>query len=104
MAVESKLIPTVTEYSVSDTDITIFTYYQENELPDTIFCAISDSVGIQNGTPFIEGELLIKVKNYPTNISYQLDNNGNLIQIISTGDEGNYSIDSNGDLIYTTTA
>jgi hypothetical protein len=99
---ETKLIPTLTEFSVAGTSISITSRYDENDLPDTLLCRIPEEVGNQNGVLFIEGELLIKVKEYLTHIDYQLDGDGNLIQLISTGDEDKYSINENGELIYTT--
>lgn len=102
MAAESKLIPTITETAVVGSSISITSFYQEDDLPDTLDGMIADSVGIQDGVSYIEAELLIKMKNSPEHLSYSLNDNGDLILTINTGDEDNYSINSNGDLIYTT--
>lgn len=99
---ETKVIDTTTILSVIGSAITIRSEYL-NELPDTISVQIADEVGIQDGVSYIEGEGLIQMKNSPENISYILNNNGELILLTSTGDESNYSINGNGDLIYTTT-
>jgi hypothetical protein len=99
---ETRVIPTVTSALTSGVNVSIKTSYQEpDSLPDTIEARITSAVGIQDGTLFEQGELLIQMKNSPQNIDYMLDGDGNLILLISTGDENNYSIDSNGDLIYT---
>jgi hypothetical protein len=88
---ETKLISTLTDITTSGSNISIRSYYQEdNILPDTILAYIENN------------DLFIKMKNSPDNIDYMIDSNGHLILTISTGDESNYDIDSNGHLIYTT--
>ena len=99
---ETKLIPTITELIVAGSGISIKTSYFEDTLPDTISAAISESSGMQDGISYVEGELLIQTKNNPQNIFYTLNSDGNLILNITTGDETSYSINSNGDLTYTT--
>jgi hypothetical protein len=102
MAAETKIIPTITSLTVSGNDIEIRTEYLDiTTLPDTLSADITEVVGMQDNTPYIEGELIIKMKNSPPNISYLIDNNGDLILIDITGDTANYSVDSNGELIYT---
>lgn len=95
----SQLIPTETTISVLGSTIYIKTEYVKDELPDTIEAFISDVVGNKNGVNYIEGELIITMKNYP-NINFILDPFGDLIVISLEEDVANYSINSNGDLIY----
>lgn len=100
MAVETKLIPTRTEFSVTGNSISITSIYDENLLPDTISSFLSESVGIQDGSNYIEGDLVIQMKEYQTHLYYDINSNGELVQVINTGDELKYEISSNGDLIY----
>lgn len=98
---ETKVISTVTQLSTFGSNIAIKTFYQKDELPDTIEAFIADSVGSQNGVSYIEGELNIQMKNSPQNLNYSIDNNGNLILSINTGDGLNYSVNASGQLEYT---
>lgn len=101
---EIENISTFTDTSTSGANISIRTQYLDPAtLPDTLSADITEEVGSQDGVSFIEGKLLIKMKNSPSHLSYQLDNNGHLILIINTGDGAKYSIDNTGHLIYTTT-
>lgn len=101
MTVQIAIISTFTSVLINNSNIQIKTeYLEEGLLPDTIEARITENVGIQDQTSFIEGELLIKMKNSPENIFYFIDNNGNLILNCTTGDQDNYSIDSDGNLIY----
>jgi hypothetical protein len=96
------IIPTVTELAITNgEEISITSRYQEDSLPNTLAADISIIVGSQDTTNFIEGELIIRMKNYPSQINYTLDSNGNLIVVSSTGDASNYSINGNGELIWT---
>ncbi len=100
---ETKVIPTITELFLSGTHIDIKTSYLDlSTLPDTLSAFISETVGSQDMTPYIEGELIIQMKNHPQHLTYLLDSQGHLILVISTGDGSKYSINDNGHLIYTT--
>lgn len=99
---ETALINTLTELTVTGSSISIKTFYDEDLLPDTILASIPDSVGIQDGIVYSEGDLLIQMKNHPEQIDYYIDGSGNLILLTSEGDASNYSINANGELIYTT--
>lgn len=101
MAAQKVILSTVTETSIVDGIIIINTFYLEDTLPNTIQATIADSIGVQDGIPFTNGELLLKLKNFPADISYFIDGNGNLILTVDTDDGENYSIDENGNLIYT---
>jgi len=94
-------IPTQTSVSVIGNNITIKTYYLGEELPEILFAKITDIVGSDNGTPYIEGELLIEMLNYLLHIDCYVDGNGNLILQNNTGDTEKYSIDNDGYLTYT---
>lgn len=102
---ETKVITSSTVTSIVGSDISIITSYREvadtNILPDTISAFIGDKVATFDGTSYIEGELIIQMKNNPLQIDYSIDANGNLVVISNQGDENKYSIDSNGNLIYT---
>jgi len=98
---ETKLIPTVTTSTVVNSIISIFTEFLLQP-PFTIIAFISEIVASKNGTSFIEGDLVITMTNSPEKIDYFLDSLGNLIvNANSPEDAAKYSIDSNGDLIYT---
>lgn len=66
---------------------------------DVLSTFISESVQVVNTIPFIEGELGISMNNYPNEIDFEIDQDGNLIVIAEDAEK--YSIDENGDLIYT---
>ena len=97
--IESKTIPTQTTVSMIGTAISICTEYVTVGLPDTIVAFIANLVGNKDGINYIEGELVITMKNYP-NVDFSIDVDGNLIISSLEGDASNYSLDSNGNLIY----
>lgn len=102
---ETKVITSSTVTSIVGSDISIITSYREatdtNILPDTISAFIGDKVATFDGTNYKEGELIIQMKNNPTQIDYSIDANGNLIVFSNQGDENKYSIDNNtGQLRY----
>ncbi len=98
---EIKTIPTTTDIIIYEDSIFINTVYrEESELPNTINTILSEIVGIIDGVPYIEGELVIQMKNYPSDINYILDGQGNLIVFVSTEDLDYYSINENGDLVW----
>lgn len=96
---ELKIISTITETTVAGINVSIKTSYIKDELPNTILARISEDVNIENGVSFIEGQLLIKIKDI-TKINYFIDNNGELNLIDAVGDGGQYSINTNGELEY----
>mgnify|MGYP003402434062 FL=1 len=97
---ELKIIPTATTVTIIGDGITIKTYYID-DLPDTLAAKITEIVASDNGIAYIEGELMIEMINYLSRIDYYIDGSGNLILQNNTGDTENYSVDNNGDLIYT---
>ena len=104
---ETKVISSLTITSVIGNDITIITSYQPdgggetNILPDTILAFLAEIAATYGGVGYIEGELIIEMKNYPLQINFSIDNDGNLIISSTEGDLNKYSIDSEGNLIYT---
>lgn len=104
---ENRQIPTDTIVTVDNftSTATIFTFYtfscvEGGDLPTTIFALITDQNGSQNGVPFIAGEALIGVKT-GFGTTWSLDIQGNLNIFTPTNDAEQYSIDSDGNLIYT---
>lgn len=93
------LLSTLTDTTVLIPDLDIYTYYIEEGIPPFIFnIFISDNSGLYLGVPYKEGELLAKYDENEID-SLVLDSNGNLI--VTSDDSANYSIDSDGNLIYT---
>lgn len=100
MAAELKLIKTVTTFNAFGNLIEIFTKYNPDELPNVIAAFFTNTVGVDNDVPHVENELLIQMNNYPSDIDFVINPNGELIVVAP--DAAQYSVDSNGDLIYTT--
>lgn len=49
---------------------------------------------------YLEGELIITMKNHPTEVYYAINNFGELVVYTTTGDASNYSINGNGELVW----
>ena len=97
---EQKTIETKTSVSIVGSAISIRAYYDADvDVINTILAFISDIVQTVDGVGFIEGELGITMQNYLTDIDYSIDASGNLI--VFAGDADNYSINFDGNLIYT---
>jgi hypothetical protein len=95
-----RVVSSLTNYTILDGDIVIFTYYNDSDTPPNIIqMLIEDYVGSLDGTDFIENELLAILKNYPSLIDVQLNSGGDLL--IIGNDALQYSINSNGELTYT---
>ena len=78
------------------------TYYElGSELPNIISGFIAFEEGVKNTVTFKLGELGFDMKNYPSDIDVILNSKGELEIILDTGDANSYSINANGDLIYT---
>jgi len=100
---ESKQIPTSTIVTnPTPSTIKIFTFFNDG-VSNTLFAFISDIVQINGGINFIEGELGIIMTNSPIDIDFNLNGNGDLIVTtsIAENDANRYSINANGELIYT---
>lgn len=96
---ETKTLITKTEVLIIEATIRIKAYYETVVSgANTILAFISDIVQTFDGVFFKEGELAIQMQNYPLEIDYQIDSNGDLI--VTGSDSSQYSIDSSGDLIY----
>lgn len=105
-----KILPNVSSSTIiwsSDSDIDINTFYDQNKncegnltnLPLIIAAVIADSNVSLNSIIISNGYLGIVCKEYGLNILFWIDSDGNFF--ISSEDSEKYSIDSNGDLIYT---
>lgn len=102
MGSKVELIPTITLVTIYTLYLEIFTYYYstgEEIKPLLNQFWISNTTGYILGTPFIEGYGLALLRDYPYEIFPYVDKNGDLI--IISEDCNNYSIDENGDVIYT---
>lgn len=99
---EPSFIPS-TSLAASNGQITANTeFYEVDSLPETVQAFLPTIPGNQDTVEYIEGELVIEMQNSPQDLSYAIDDFGNLILIIATGDEDAYSIDEYGCLIYIT--
>ncbi len=100
---ETKLIPTVTTLNVTGSTIKIFTEYVGQDLPYILSVFIADQVGSLNNISYIEGQLIANFKSekYSNDIDLFIDNEGNLVVKSLGGDVENYSIDTEGNFIWT---
>lgn len=98
---EIKYIPIVTSTRTEENVIYVRSSYLEDILPNTLQALIVDSTDNLDNVSYIEGELVIQMKNNPEQINYYINDNGELILFTSTGDKNNYSIDVDGNLIWT---
>jgi hypothetical protein len=99
--VESRLINTQTNISTTATEIDILTFYINDQGQDIIFTSITSSVGSQEGVSFQENELIVFLKedSFPGDTNILLNSDGELVIISDNASQ--YSIDSDGDLIFT---
>lgn len=98
---ETKQIATQTEVNTVGSLIEIFTFYNEqDELPNTLSAFIAENAGSSSGVPYVGGELVIRLKNYPGDIDYSINSNGDLVVIAPDGSL--YAIAADGNLTYTT--
>lgn len=95
-----RYLPTVTTLSVADDgSIAIRSSYLADVLPNVIAARIATGPGRQDGVSFVQGDLLLQLKNYPSQIDFVLDPaTGNLI--VTGPDAAKYSI-VEGQLLYT---
>lgn len=96
MASQISNLETTTSFEIIGSTINIKTAYSRI-LPTLIEVRITDTVGVMEGTPYIEGELLIKYKS--TQVLAYINDMGELI-LVGTVEVNDYSIDTTGDLIY----
>lgn len=75
---------------------------QNKQLPDAFFVEAKEDKGIIDKTVFSEGDLVMGVKKYSQNSNFFLDRE-NLYLVNTTLDGGEYTIDENGDLLYSLT-
>lgn len=100
---ETKLISTVTTLNVTGSTIKIFTEYAGQNLPYVLSVFIADRVGSLNNVSYIEGQLIVDFKSdkCSNDIDLFIDNRGNLIVKSLGGDVENYSVDTEGNFIWT---
>ena len=88
-------------YSPNSTYSLQHIYFEEvNCLPDTFFVELMDNAGEIDKEVFAAGDCVFGLKNFNKNLNFWLDPDGNLWTTNTSGDEGFYEINSNGDLIY----
>ena len=105
-----KIIPNVSSSTIiwsQDSDVDINTFYDNNKdcdgnitnLPLILSAVLSNSNSVLNSVVISNGYLGIVCKEYGLNIIFWIDLDGNFF--ISSDDSNKYSIDNNGNLIYT---
>ena len=98
---ETLQIPTTTTLTTVGNTIKAFTFYDEGVQPYVLEAFIADDAGIIDGVPYIEGELVITMNNYPAQINFSIDSVlGDLI-IWALENSSNYDIIADGNLQYT---
>lgn len=99
---ESKTLDTVTTISTIGSNIGIITEYDEPLVPPYIKqTQVTSSSGVLGGVSYKEGDLLItfKAETFPGLVNVVFNSLG---ELVITGDNAsNYSINANGELIYT---
>lgn len=93
---EKKQLSTLTDLYKQDSEITIYTYYWKKTI-NFVSAFITQTTGIFNNLKHIEGYLLINKEK--GNSDMWINKNGNLI--IKDIEIDKYSIDDEGNLIYT---
>ena len=94
---QSANIPTTTQVtSGSGGALSIFTFYDAGYF-HVINAFIAAVVGTLLGTSYKEGELVITMRNSPSEVNCFINSNGELIIFALPGET--YSLDSNGNLI-----
>lgn len=79
----------------------LITVQPQSITPNTVKAVLLFQSGeeIVNNNDILEGELCLLLKNTLKKISFEIDINGNLI--VNAEDANNYSLDGEGNLIYT---
>lgn len=94
------IITTSTTVNISGTFIEIVTRYEEDSGERNILSIeIKSTNEVSGGTNFKENELVADVNNYPSGLNIYLNSEGELIIIDDNASK--YSINSNGELIFT---
>lgn len=97
---ETKQISNTTSFVKVDSNISITTQYEDNQLPNITKTFIGNIVGNQDNVSYKEGELVMQAKNSPEEIDFYINNRGQLIIVGENKCEvKRYSI-INGYLIY----
>ena len=103
MANTGTILQTTTIVNSDFPDIEILTFYDgdQDELPNTISAELADINKVNNSVSIDKGDLFIVMKNSPTNIDYYINSNGELVVLTPIAEDAdNYTIDSDGNLIY----
>lgn len=95
---ENKQISTLTDLYRVNGGISIFSYYWKLTT-NFKFCKISEDAGSVDNITYEEGHELASIISPDNNTDIWLTNSGNLM--LKAIDSENYSIDTNGHLIYT---
>lgn len=99
---ETKNIPNTTSILVNSSGaLSIFTEYDDNTYPNITSAFIASGANIQDGVSYTQGELVMQAKNLPKDIDFYLSEAGELVLIGDGCELKGYSINSNGELIYT---
>jgi hypothetical protein len=93
--VEDKLITTKTQVNTTENEVDIYIYYIEKSKKSISFF-ISNNEKVVEGVSFSQGDLGYTYEN--TSDIFVKNNYGDLT--VTSTDSQNYSIDSNGQLIY----
>jgi hypothetical protein len=90
---------TIYETAPGTSNVTM-TVQPESVAPNTLESILLLNVGkkMVNNNDMVEGELMMSLKNTLKDVDWEIDDDGNLI--IHAPDADNYSIDSEGFLIY----
>ena len=98
---ETVLIPTTTRVTIFISTTEIFTFFNDiGALPNILSVEIpsGETQGEDQGVPFLGGDLLVRVKNFPIDINVFLNTQGEFI--IDADDSDSYYIDNNAELRY----
>ena len=94
-------IPTLTTVTSIGSDITISTWYDQYPFISVRKVSIFQVTTVENGTSLNAGEIGIEIKPDRLTDNIYLDSQGSLN--INAADAAKYSINANGELIYTYT-
>ena len=97
---ETVNLNTITNYTRVGSDITIYTIYNDGILPDILSSYVRTDAGSLSSIAYKEGDLMVEYKYGASLLSIYINTDGTIV--IDSTDSANYSINSDGELIYTT--